>query len=117
MERFRSRLRTLGACDSQDLQACRGGEQILVGGLVTVRQRPESAKGTVFLLLEDEWGVANIIVSRRLDEQFGEEIRHASFLLVYGRVERDGGQVNIVGQRFEALAPVQPVAHQSRNFR
>jgi error-prone DNA polymerase len=117
MERFRSRLQALGACDSQDLQACRGGEQILVGGLVTVRQRPESAKGTVFLLLEDEWGVANIIVSRRLDEQFGEEIRHASFLLIYGRVERDGAQVNIVGQRFEALAPAQPVTHQSRNFR
>jgi len=117
MERFRQRLRTIGAIDSMDLQACRGGEQVLMGGLVTIRQRPQSAKGTVFLLLEDEWGVANIIVSRRLDERFGEEIRHALFLLVYGRIERDGAQVSIIGQRFEPLTSTQSLTHHARSFR
>jgi len=116
MERFRPQLRALGAIDSQDLQACRGGEHVLAGGLVTVRQRPQSAKGTVFLLLEDEWGVANVIVSRHLDEQFGEEVRHASFLLVYGRVERDGAQINIIGQRFQPLHAEHALTHQSRDF-
>jgi error-prone DNA polymerase len=117
MERFRQRLGALGAIDSQDLQACHGGEQVLMGGLVTIRQRPQSAKGTVFLLLEDEWGVANIIISRRMDERFGEEVRHAVFLLVYGRVERDGAQVSIIGQRFEPLAATHTITHQARSFR
>jgi error-prone DNA polymerase len=117
MERFRQRLGALGAIDSQDLQACHGGEQVLMGGLVTIRQRPQSAKGTVFLLLEDEWGVANIIISRRMDERFGEEVRHALFLLVYGRVERDGAQVSIIGQRFEPLTATEPITHQARSFR
>lgn len=119
MERFRARLREMGAVDSQDLYECRGGELVLIGGLVTVRQRPESAKGTVFLLLEDEWGSANIIVSRALDERFHEEVHHASFLLVYGRVERDGAQVNVIGQRFSPLYDHQnaPLAHRSRDFK
>jgi error-prone DNA polymerase len=121
MERFRARLRTLGAIDSQDLLECRGGERVLLGGLVTVRQRPESAKGTVFLLLEDEWGAANIVVSRTLDEQFREAVRHATFLLVYGRIERDGAQVNIVGQRFSPLHQSESESgsfvHRSHDFR
>ncbi len=117
MERFRARLRAIGALDSQDLHACRGGERVLVAGLVTVRQRPESAKGTVFLLLEDEWGTANVIVSRALDERFREPVRHATFLLVYGRVERDGAQVNIIGERFRALQARAALAHHSHDFR
>ncbi len=104
MERFRTRLRAMGAIDSQDLWECRGGERVVIGGLVTVRQRPESAKGTVFLLLEDEWGTANIVVSRALDEEFREVVHHASFLLIDGRVERDGDQINVIGQRFRALS-------------
>ena len=119
MERFRPRLRILGAIDSQDLLECRGGELVFLGGLVTVRQRPESAKGTVFLLLEDEWGAANIVVSRALDEQFREAVRHATFLLVYGRIERDGAQINIVGQRFSPLhhGDAESFVHRSHDFR
>ena len=119
MERFRARLRTLGAIDSQDLLECRGGERVLVGGLVTVRQRPESAKGTVFLLIEDEWGAANIVVSRALDEQFRETVRHATFLLVYGRIERDGAQINVIGRRFSPLYDHadEPLVHRSHDFR
>jgi error-prone DNA polymerase len=119
MERFRTRLRTLGAIDSQDLLECRGGEQVLLGGLVTVRQRPESAKGTVFLLIEDEWGAANIVVSRALDEQFRETVRHATFLLVYGHIERDGAQINVIGHRFSPLYDHanEPLAHRSHDFR
>ena len=119
MERFRARLRNLGAIDSQDLLECRGGEHVLLGGLVTVRQRPESAKGTVFLLLEDEWGAANIVVSRARDVEFREAVQHATFLLVYGRVERDGAQINVVGHRFSALYDQAdtPLTHRSHDFR
>jgi error-prone DNA polymerase len=86
---------------------------------VIVRQQPESAKGTVFLLLEDEWGTANIIVSRALDEQFREVVHHAPFLLIDGRVERDGGQVSVIGQRFRSLIeqPGRLLHHRSHDFR
>jgi error-prone DNA polymerase len=119
MERFRPRLHAMGAIDSQDLGECRGGEQVIIGGLVTVRQRPESAKGTVFLLLEDEWGTANIVVSRALDDQYYEVVRHAAFLLVEGRIERDGGQINVIGQRFHPLGtgPRRALTHHSHDFR
>ena len=84
-----------------------------------MRQRPESAKGTVFLLLEDEWGAANIVVSRALDAQFREAVQHATFLLVYGRIERDGAQINIIGQRFSPLhhGDAESFAHRSHDFR
>jgi error-prone DNA polymerase len=119
MERFRPRLHAMGAIDSQDLGECQGGEQVIIGGLVTVRQRPESAKGTVFLLLEDEWGTANIVVSRALDDQYYEVVRHAAFLLVEGRIERDGGQINVIGQRFHPLGtgPRRALTHHSHDFR
>lgn len=103
MEQFREWLRAEGAVDSQDLEVVRHGTRVLLGGLVTVRQRPQSAKGTVFLVLEDEWGTANVIVSRVLDEQHHDIIHHATFLLIHGRLERDGTQVNIVGDTFKPL--------------
>ena len=99
----------------------------IVVGLVTVRQRPHSAKGTVFLLLEDERGSANVIVWPKLYEQYYETIVFSPFLAVYGEVERDGGLVSIIGRRFKALgaaeafgdAPVDGAAlrHQARSFR
>jgi error-prone DNA polymerase len=121
MERFRAWLRTACAVDSQDLQdrrTCPAGARVSVGGLVTVRQRPPSAKGTIFLVLEDEWGIANIVVSRTMDEQFGDTIREAVFLLVTGRVERDGTQVNVVGESFVPLrdATRRSLLHASHDF-
>jgi error-prone DNA polymerase len=121
MERFRAWLRAARVVDSQDLQdrtTCPAGTRVSVGGLVTVRQRPQSAKGTVFLVLEDEWGIANIVVSRAMDATFGETIRTATFLLVTGRVERDGTQVNVVGERCIPLrdATRRPLLHASHDF-
>ena len=60
MERARERLRQGGALDSRALRELKGGEQIIVGGLVTIRQRPQTANGTIFLLLEDEHGFINV---------------------------------------------------------
>jgi len=90
------------------------------GGLVTVRQRPESAKGTVFLHARGRMGCRKTSwLSRALDEQFREAVRHATFLLVHGRIERDGAQINIVGQRFSPLHDGDPESfvHQSHDFR
>jgi error-prone DNA polymerase len=121
MERFRAELRATSAVDSQDLldsRACPCGARVSIGGLVSVRQRPATAKGTVFLLLEDEWGVANIVVPRPMDVRFGDTIRDAAFLLVTGRVEREGTQVNVVGEQFVVLHDPtrRPLTHMSHDF-
>lgn len=103
MERFRPWLRKIGARDSAELQRCRNGEQVIIAGLVIVRQRPQSAKGTVFILLEDEHGQTQVIVSRKMDEAHREVVRFSTFLAVYGRVERDGPLASLVATAFKRL--------------
>ena len=103
MERFRPWLRKIGARDSGELQQCRGGELVIIAGLVIVRQRPQSAKGTVFILLEDEHGQTQVIVSRKMDEMHREVVRFSTFLAVYGRVERDGPMASVVATAFKRL--------------
>ena len=77
-----------------------------------MRQRPATAGGTIFLLLEDEHGYANIVVSKALVEENEEVVKRAPFVLVQGRVENDGSAISIVGKRFREL-DVGP-AHPSR---
>jgi error-prone DNA polymerase len=85
------------------LARCRGGERVVMAGLVIVRQRPTTAKGTVFLLLEDEHGTANVIVGRQLAEAERETVYRAPFVVVYGRAERDGPLVNLIARRIAPL--------------
>jgi error-prone DNA polymerase len=119
MARWRRRLARVGALDSQALAQCRGGERVLVAGLVSVRQQPSTAKGTVFLLLEDEVGMLNVIVPRELVTPNREAVRHATFLAVYGRAERDGPLVNVVARAFKAFDQAQGkerIVHRSHDF-
>ena len=116
MEHLRDRLRGAGVVGSCDLPGLRDRQRVLVAGLVTVRQRPESAKGTLFLLLEDEWGFINVIVSRTLVERYGDIVKFAPFMVVEGIFERDGGVMNIVGRRFRELDGGRLV-HGSHDFR
>ena len=85
------------------MQGLRDGQRVVVAGLVTVRQRPESAKGTIFILLEDEWGFINVIVSPKLVDRYGDVVKFARFIVVEGQFERDGGVTNVVGRRFKEL--------------
>ena len=116
MEHVRGRLRQGGALDSRDLLALAGGEEVVVGGLVTVRQRPETAGGTIFLLLEDEHGFINVIVPSKLVEPNREVVKFALFVLVQGKFERDGPVMNVVGRKFRKLA-VRELTYASRDFR
>jgi error-prone DNA polymerase len=115
MEHVRDRLRAAGALDSAQLARRRRGE-VLVGGLVTIRQRPATANGTIFLLLEDEHGFINVIVPRQLVEPNAEVVKFAPFILVRGRLEREGKVINVVGRDFLALEAA-AVVHASRDFR
>lgn len=119
-QRYRDWLKRVGAIDSKQLQQCRVGDMVLVGGLVTVRQRPSTAKGTMFLLLEDELGVINVVVWRSLDEKYGEIIRHSQFLAIYGMAEGDQSLITVIAKKFKALDNLDNAAaltHRSHNFR
>jgi error-prone DNA polymerase len=115
MEHLRQKLRDSGALDSRDLLELRGGEQITTAGLVTIRQQPQSAKGTVFLLMEDEFGFINVIVSKRLVEEYSDVVRFSTFVKVHGKFERDGDVRNVIGKRFSEL-PVARLTHAARSF-
>jgi error-prone DNA polymerase len=116
MDEVRGRLRAAGALDSRDLQSLEGRREILVGGLVTIRQRPLSANGTVFLLLEDEHGFINVIVPEKIATEYAEVVKFAPFVVVLGRFERDGEVRNVVSRRLKELQ-VRRLTHTARSFR
>ena len=116
MQHMRERLRLAGVVDSCGLKDLRGGEKIVVAGLVTIRQRPASANGTIFLLLEDEWGFINVVVPSFLVDENSEVVKFATFVLVQGRFEKDGNVLNVVGKRFKEL-DVKRLEHRARSFR
>jgi error-prone DNA polymerase len=116
MQHMRDRLRKAGVVDSLGQKDLEGGEQIVVAGLVTIRQRPASANGTIFLLLEDEWGFINVIVPSFLVEPNSEVVKFATFVLVQGKFEKDGKVMNVVGRRFKEL-DVRRLEHRARSFR
>jgi error-prone DNA polymerase len=115
MQALRGKLRERGVKDSQDLARMRNREPVSVAGLVVVRQRPSTAKGTLFLLLEDEHGFINVIVPAKLVEPNELVVKHAQFLLVRGRVEREGAALSVLGAEFRKLRSA-PLVHASRDF-
>jgi error-prone DNA polymerase len=89
-----------------ELGRLRHGAAVRVGGLVVARQRPGTAKGILFLLLEDEHGTVNVVVSPQVYERHRLEVRTEPLLLIEGRLERHasaGGAINIVARRVERL--------------
>ena len=120
MEHVRARLRAAGVRSSAELDEVHAGERVCVSGLVVARQHPATAKGTVFVLLEDEHGFLNVIVSRDLFAANREVVKYSPFLLIEGRLEREDRVVSIVGRRFRSLRvgrPArEPVNYRSRDF-
>jgi error-prone DNA polymerase len=115
MDAARERLTRGGALDSRDLESAPSGRIVTVAGLVTIRQRPSTANGTIFLLLEDERGFINIIVPASLVAANEEAVKHSTFILVRGKLEKQG-VINVVGQKFKALH-ISDVMHRARSFR
>ena len=94
-----------GMARSEDLLVLADRSSIALAGLVVARQRPATAKGVVFMLLEDEGGLANVIVPPPVYERCRLAVRTASFALVRGRLECREGVINVVAASIEALAP------------
>ncbi len=115
VEFLRERLDALGAVSSDGLAGVEPGSRVLVGGIVTHRQRPATASGTTFLSLEDETGIINVICSPGVWTRYGRIGRAASAMLIRGRLERAEGVTNVIA---EQLHPFQTgVATRSRDFR
>ncbi len=79
------------------------GERVLVGGVVTHRQRPATAGGTLFVNLEDETGLINVVVSKGCWTHHRRVARTAPALLVRGRLERAEGVTNVIADRLDPL--------------
>lgn len=90
-------------------------QQIWIAGLVTHRQRPGTARGTTFLSLEDETGLANVICSPGLWRRYRSVALESSALLIRGRVERGDGATAVVANKLEELRV--PARSRSRDFR
>jgi error-prone DNA polymerase len=78
---------------------------VRVAGLVTARQRPSTAKGYLFVLMEDEDGAINVIIKPEIYRRHRSAIRLEPFLSVVGRLQKDGATMNVIAHRVEALRP------------
>lgn len=80
------------------------GARVAVAGLVLLRQRPGTAKGVIFLTLEDETGVCNVIVWKPVFERFRRAVIAGRLLRVTGRVQRQSGVLHVLAERIEDLS-------------
>ena len=99
---------------SGELARAEDGSTVEVAGMVVARQRPETARGIVFMTLEDELGVVNVIIPKRVYERHRPTVRSAVMVRARGRLERREGVVNVLVESVEPLergeAPPQPPA-------
>jgi error-prone DNA polymerase len=115
---FRAELDKLGVTPATRLLQCRHGTQVKVAGLVLMRQRPGTAKGITFVTLEDETGIANLIVHAQVWQRYELPARRATALIAAGRLERKDQVIHIIASRLEDMqSRMQQLTHRSRDFR
>ncbi|MBD8556827.1 error-prone DNA polymerase [Rhizobium sp. CFBP 8762] len=100
---LRDRLRRTGIITHETLETRRNGQTVSVAGLVLVRQRPGSAKGIIFMTLEDETGVANIIVWPKTFERYRAIVMGARLTKVTGKLQHANGVIHVVAEHVEDL--------------
>jgi error-prone DNA polymerase len=115
IEHIRDGLAERGVIPAADLRDAASGTSVTIGGLVTHRQQPGTARGVVFLSLEDETGMANVICPPDVWQRYRKIGVDASALLVTGRVERLDGAVSLLATGLRKLRVV--AAARSRDFR
>jgi error-prone DNA polymerase len=101
---FRPRLDRMGVTPADRLKSMRNGQRVSVGGLVLVRQRPGTAKGVIFLTLEDETGPANAVVWADVFAANRRQVMSSGFLVVHGRLQVASDVIHVVAERFTDLS-------------
>jgi error-prone DNA polymerase len=94
-----SKQKLITAAELMDEKRSPHGRWVKVAGLVLIRQRPGTASGVVFVTLEDETGVANLILWPQIYEQYHAASRHATLLQCDGYVQRQGQVVHVLAKR------------------
>jgi error-prone DNA polymerase len=102
----RDALRKRGAVTAAGLGDVPHGKTAVVGGLIIVRQRPPTAKGFTFLSVEDETGIANLVIEPKKFERFRAVLTTTALIVSRGRVERSGKVVNLKVDELEPLEPI-----------
>jgi error-prone DNA polymerase len=121
----RQQLDMLQVTATINLSQLKNGDFVKVAGLVTVRQRPGTAKGVLFITIEDETGFSNLVVWEKVFETFRKEILQAGLLMVEGKVQIEGEVIHVIAHRcfnlttlLRSLTPIgnddQPVLTLSR---
>jgi error-prone DNA polymerase len=111
MRHLREAMRTLGVVTAAGLVKRKDGDWVTVAGLVICRQRPGTAKGFCFVTLEDETGLANVVVTPKLFEAHRKLIVQSPILVVRGVLQEEQGVLNVRGRTFAA-----PDAHAGAQF-
>jgi error-prone DNA polymerase len=114
---MRGRLAALGLPDARGVNAVPHGRRVRYAGLVIVRQRPSTAKGVVFMTLEDETGFVNVVLWKDVFDRYALLAKTSSFLGVTGKIQRESDVVHVVAESLwepDALRP--PVDARSRDF-
>jgi error-prone DNA polymerase len=105
-----------GVVSSRMLESLPDGASVEVAGLVVCRQQPCTAKGFVFMVVEDEFGLVNVVVRPDLYERERPLVRTEPFLIVRGELQRRDGTVNVTAQSFVPLRAASGVAPEAHNF-
>jgi error-prone DNA polymerase len=100
----RAELRKFGAVSAKDTYQMTNGSRVVVGGWVIVRQRPGTAKGFVFLTLEDETGVSNIIITPQIFDKNRLTLVNHPFLLIEGTLQNQDNVVSVKAKRIRPLS-------------
>ena len=100
----RAQLRRIGVLAADELAALAHGQAARIAGSVIARQRPGTAKGFVFLSIEDETGIANAILTPAVYEQFKQVVIYEKFLLIEGELQNQENVVSIKARQIQPLA-------------
>ncbi len=103
---LRDELRARRMITCKELQSVKDGRWIELAGVVLVRQKPGSAKGVMFITLEDETEVANLVVWTKVFEANRRTVLGASMMGVRGQVQREGEVIHVIAQRLDDLSPL-----------
>jgi error-prone DNA polymerase len=111
----REDLQRMGVLSARDLQEEKDGRRVIAAGAVIARQRPGTALGFIFLSMEDETGISNIIIHPQLYERERLLVTRGKFLKVYGKLQNQDGVVHVKAEALELL-PAASIEVRSHDF-
>jgi error-prone DNA polymerase len=115
---FRRELAVAGVKPAEELERIDDGRRVKVAGMVILRQRPNTAKGITFVTIEDETGVANLVVKQPIWERYYTTARTSSAWIVHGTLQKKDSVIHVVASRIEDFSErLGKLAVKSRDFR